>query len=160
MGYGDLRKGRFSARNQEYLVTTVCRSRRPLFRNPDNCYKLADELRHQQQSGNLEWLAWIIMPDHFHGLLRLTDRRSLSDVMREIKGRSARAIGDRIWQPGFHDHALRFEEDRRTAAQYILANPVRSRIVESLRDYPFWYCRWMETGDDPDDFLGERGLSG
>ena len=153
MGYGDLRTGRFSAHNQEYLITTVCRSRRPIFESPSACQTLILECVRQEQCGNLEWHAWIIMPNHFHGLLRLTGDKSLSEIMRGIKGRSAHAIGGRIWQPGFHDHALRFEEDRRTVARYILANPIRSGIVERLCDYPFWYCRWLQPGDDPDRFL-------
>ncbi|MDZ7787770.1 MAG: transposase [Halofilum sp. (in: g-proteobacteria)] len=153
MGYGDLRKGRHSAPGQEYLLTTVCTRRQPLFENRHNAETLIDELRHLQAHGYIEWLAWVLMPDHLHALGSLTGTLPLSGLMQRLKGRSSRALGGSVWQPGFHDHALRAEEDRAAIARYMVANPVRAGLVSSLRDYPYWYCQWFRTGDDPDELL-------
>ncbi len=95
------------------------------------------------------------MPDHLHALVSLTGKLSLSQVMQRVKGRSSRALGGGLWQPGLHDHALRAEEDRVAVGRYVIANPVRAGLVTSLRDWPYWYCRWFEPGDDPDDLLRE-----
>jgi len=49
----------------------------------------------------------------------------------------------KVWQSGFHDHALRHEEDLKAAARYLVANPLRAGLVKSLRDYPFWNAVWL-----------------
>ncbi len=48
-----------------------------------------------------------------------------------------------MWQKGFHDHAIREEEDLRAVARYVVANPVRAGLVQSVRDYPHWDARWV-----------------
>ncbi len=69
--------------------------------------------------------------------------------MHLVKGRSARQINlafgrtQRLWQPGFHDRALRAEEDRLAAARYIVANPLRAGLVRRVADYPHWDCVWL-----------------
>ena len=47
------------------------------------------------------------------------------------------------WQRGFYDHALRKDEDIVTVAEYIVNNPVRSKIVENWIDYPFSWHKWQ-----------------
>ena len=88
------------------------------------------------------------MPDHFHWLLAPKDG-SLEDIVRRVKSRSAVAIkrrlgrDGRIWQRGFHDHALREDEDIQHVARYIVANPLRAGIVKRLGDYPLWDAVWV-----------------
>jgi REP element-mobilizing transposase RayT len=47
------------------------------------------------------------------------------------------------WQEGFHDHALRREEDLRDIARYIVLNPVRAGLVRNIREYPLWDAVWL-----------------
>lgn len=42
-----------------------------------------------------------------------------------------------IWQRGYHDHALRDDEDYFVRIQYLVNNPVRAGLVERIEDYPF-----------------------
>ena len=69
--------------------------------------------------------------------------------MRCTKSRSAIAINRTlrrsgpIWQKGYYDHGLRREEDLRTTARYIVANPLRAGIVKRLADYPHWDAIWL-----------------
>ena len=93
------------------------------------------------------------MPDHLHWVLELRDG-SLSEVMQSFKSRSAREINERrggvgrIWQPGFHDHRVRNEAALLKHVRYALDNPRRRGLVERLADYPFWWCRDMESVAD------------
>jgi REP element-mobilizing transposase RayT len=93
-------------------------------------------------------LAWVVMPDHLHWLVRL-ETLSLSALMRNVKGRSARRLNQHLdltgpfWQAGFHDRALREEEDLRLMARYIVANPIRAGLVERVGDYPLWDAIWL-----------------
>jgi REP element-mobilizing transposase RayT len=86
--------------------------------------------------------------DHWHGLLQPHDGASLSAIMQRAKANASReiarafAIAAPVWQPGFHDRALRSDEDFGDAARYLVANPIRAGLVSSLADYPFWDARW------------------
>lgn len=88
------------------------------------------------------------MPDHFHWLIELQDG-SLSGLMQRIKSLSTKAVslstGRKIslWQRGFHDRALRREEDLVKLARYVVANPLRAELVEKLGDYPLWDAIWV-----------------
>ena len=89
------------------------------------------------------------MPDHLHWLVQL-ESGSLSRLVAGFKAASARAInhllhtpGQPRWQTGFHDHALREEEDLPALARYIVANPLRAGLVASVRAYPHWDAVWL-----------------
>lgn len=148
MSYSNLWKARHSAFGREYLVTTVTFQRAPIFTSFRDARTVCAVLRETQDEGLTEWLAWVIMPDHLHALLRLDGTTDLSALMRTVKGRAAKRIrrdggSGRVWQPHFHDHALRREEDRLAAARYIIANPVRAGLVARVGDYPHWDCVWL-----------------
>ena len=88
------------------------------------------------------------MPDHLHWLIEL-HHNTLSSVMQRTKSRSARAInaqqnsGAQLWQKGYHDRALRYDEDHKKTARYIVANPLRAGLVKRLGDYPHWDALWL-----------------
>jgi len=83
------------------------------------------------------------MPDHLHWLMVLHDG-TLSDVVRLLKGRSARAIGQPIWQANYHDHAVQQEEDLQKMARYIVANPLRANLVSQIGAYSLWDAVWLD----------------
>jgi len=93
-------------------------------------------------------LAYVVMPDHFHWLVQLDREITLHEVVRKLKGRSARRMGKlkfaaaRVWQSGFHDHAVRKEEDLENLANYLIQNPLRAGLVSDVDDYPYWYSAW------------------
>ncbi len=68
---------------------------------------------------------------------------NLSRVVGAVKNVTAHQLGRRLWQAGFHDHGVRAEEDLRSMARYIVANPLRAGLVERLGDYPHWDARWL-----------------
>ena len=149
MTYNVLRKGRFSAPANEYFITTICANRNTIFSDLSLARLFIQLLRDLEHPLQCRWLAWVLMPDHFHGLLRLDGDISLAAVMRHIKGKSSRLINQqqgchgKVWQPGFYDHALRHEEDRLKVARYIVANPLRAGLVNSIGSYPHWDCIWF-----------------
>jgi REP element-mobilizing transposase RayT len=101
-----------------------------------------------EKNGVAQSLAWVVMPDHLHWLVTLQSG-SLSALMQRIKGHSAISINralncqGQLWQNGFHDHALRKDEDVQTVARYIVANPLRAGSVEKIGDYPLWDAIWL-----------------
>ncbi len=147
-GQHRLRTGRFSQTGRLYLLTTVTLNRRPLFGDLMFARRVIQQMRLSDQQERCRSLAWVLMPDHVHWLVELKGG-SLAGLMREFKSRSscalyaAGAARTRIWQRGFHDRALRKEEDVKAAARYIVANPIRAGLVGRVRDYPHWDCVWI-----------------
>jgi len=144
-----LRIGRYSERQHIYLVTAVTHLREPVFSSFAYSRLLIRQLHGLETSGHVQSLAYVLMPDHLHWLLQLYPGYRLEAVLRLLKGRSAveinRQRGRRgaLWQDGYHDHAVRRDEDLTAIARYIVMNPVRAGLVKSVRDYPHWDAVWL-----------------
>jgi putative transposase len=133
--------------NGAYFVTTCVQNREPLLGTlkPETVkysplgtivetawFDLPNHYRH------VELDAFIIMPDHIHGIIWLHDMPEtvgdgVGDGLRPSPTRhgfSARRIneargtqGQPFWQRGFYDHIVRLENDLEQIRQYILENP-------------------------------------
>ena len=139
----NLRKGRVSLSNHIYLVTAVTASRKAVFASFDaariaaRCFHDKDIVRQART------LAFVIMPDHLHWLLQLENEGNLSGVVRLYKAKVTLSLRQKIWQRGFHDHALRGDEDLRDVARYVIANPLRSGLAKSVGEYSHWDAIWL-----------------
>ena len=148
MTWNDLRKGRFSHEYEEYFITFNTHNREPYFNdfNDFNSAQLfAQQITANETKNKCAWLTWVLMPDHFHGLLCINPNGSaLSKTIKGLKGSSSFIINKeykrqkQFWQPSFYDRALRADEDRKSVARYILANPLRKGLVDNISNYPFW----------------------
>jgi REP element-mobilizing transposase RayT len=93
--------------------------------------------------------AFVVMPDHVHWLLQLGGNGQLSAVVQYVKSVSAHRLNKRlgrrgpVWQDGFHDRALRRDEDLKMVARYILGNPVRAGLAETVAEYSHWDAIWL-----------------
>ncbi len=149
----DLRIGRLSELDRPYLITTTTFERSPIFLNIDSGWLVAKEIHRLEQKKWSRSLCWVVMPDHIHWLFVLR-QRSLARMIQALKSRSAISINrhrgrsGRVWQPGFHDRALRRDEDIKKVARYVIANPLRAGLVENITDYPLWSAVWIERGAD------------
>ena len=100
------------------------------------------------QDSTDENLCFVVMPDHVHWLFQLSKGHELSCVVSRTKGRSSFRINRMqrragpMWQAGFHDHAVRQEEDIENLAHYTIVNPVRAGLVGLAEDYPHWWSQW------------------
>jgi REP element-mobilizing transposase RayT len=146
-----LRRGRASIPGQVYLLTFVVDRRRPVFARPTPARVVAQTLSCPRLWKDNELLAWVLMPDHFHGLARLGDADPLNKLVNRLKSATGRQVNrvlrrdGALWQRGFHDHALRTDEDLVATARYIVANPLRAGLVSQIGDYPYWDARWLSA---------------
>ncbi len=149
-GHTALRRGRASIPGQVYHLTSVTADRAPVFSDWNVGRLLPPMLNDAALLGESKTLAWVLMPDHLHWLLQLGGDRSLPDVVRRLKSASAIRINKAtgrsgsLWESAFHDHALRRDEDIRRSARYIIANPLRAGLVNSIGDYPLWDAIWLD----------------
>lgn len=143
-----LRLGRYSETGRVYIVTTVVHGRHPIFADWYAACACARSLHAAPADTSVTSLAWVVMPDHVHWLFSLNEG-SLERVMQRFKSRAARAVNASmgaegvVWQRGYHDHAVRREEDLRALARYVIGNPVRAGLARSVGAYPFWDAAWL-----------------
>jgi len=153
-GQRALRRGRVSLPGCAYVVTTVTAGRAPLFGAFAAARVVVRTLAEVAAERATASLAFVVMPDHVHWLLVLGDA-PLEDVVRGFKGRSAWRLGREsglpspTWQRGYHDRALRADDDLRVVARYVVGNPVRAGLVSCIGDYPHWDCAWDARELDP-----------
>jgi REP element-mobilizing transposase RayT len=86
-----------------------------------------------------------IMPNHWHAMFvpRRECSRSLTEILRRVKGRSARAInllfGDsgQFWQREWFDRWMRSDAEFEKCVAYIRNNPVKAGLVRRTEDHPW-----------------------
>lgn len=137
-----LRKGRHSQSGHFYLITTVTLDRQPLFDDFQSARVLINILREASLRNQAQTWAFVVMPDHLHWLMQLGDE-SLSKTVQRIKRLTSAQLGRRVWQDGFHDRAVRREENLKAMARYVIANPIRAGLAESVGDYSHWDAAWL-----------------
>ena len=142
-----LRAGRFSEVGRPYLVTVACHERQHVFGllSAGRCFARAIGA----MDGDAETWCWVAMSDHVHWLMAPRGGLDLSRCVQKLKALTTRSlwkgefVSGQIWQRGFHDRALRREEDLKAMARYVIANPVRAGLVSSVRDWPLWDAAWI-----------------
>jgi putative transposase len=79
--------------------------------------------------------AFIVMPNHVHGIIILSDqsdrRHAISEIVRGFKTFSARRASERagrrgtLWQRGYYEHVIRNETALDRIRGYIANNPLQ-----------------------------------
>ena len=151
-GHSALRRGRVSLAGCTYLITFATQDRVPLFSDfriaACACRAMTDPRLWRRST----LLTWVLMPDHWHGLVQTGAGEPLSGLVRRLKCNSARRVraclepAPKIWAPAFHDRALRHEESVAEAARYVVMNPVRAGLAPNPGSYPYWDALWIAEG--------------
>ena len=90
-------------------------------------------------------IAAVVMPDHMHMILIPFESISLSQIMKGIKGASARKINlmrnttGTIWQDESFDRIIRDQKEFIEKLQYMANNPVKAGLAIDTWSYPGWY---------------------
>ncbi|MHC1744389.1 MAG: transposase [Syntrophobacteraceae bacterium] len=143
-----------------YFVTVVTRARYPYFKNGIACQILLDAFRSARTRRSFRLGALVIMPDHWHALIKPGDREAIESIVGSIKQRTFHASShDRLhgmhsgsaafhggvcevirWQPRFMDHRIRDEADYFQHVEYMRLNPHRQELVETEDEaWPWWF---------------------
>ena len=145
----NLLKGRVSIPGQIYHLTVCTLGRKPWF-SDFRCARIVVQGMRQLHDGHyLHSLAWVIMPDHLHWLIQIGEQKTLAELVRLFKGKTARELNrylnrqGAVWQRGYYDHALRRTEDIKQVARYLVANPLRAGLVQRIEEYSHWDAIWL-----------------
>ncbi|HYC76924.1 MAG TPA: transposase [Planctomycetota bacterium] len=97
-------------------------------------------------------LAWVVMPNHVHVMVRLARGVRLSAVVHGWKRASATAINRAlrrngpVWFPEHFDRVVRAADDADAIRGYIEMNPVRAGLVATPGDWPYSSIRGRIAG--------------
>jgi len=155
-------QGRRSIEGQAYLVTFTTHARRPLFAEAAAAMAAARASEDIKLWTRSSLLAWVLMPDHWHGVVLLGPGDDLPLLVQRLKTGTARAVRQaqhdnrQVWAVGFHDHALRADEALVDAARTIVCSPVHAGLVPRVGDYPYWNAAWVELWESGRDLRRSR----
>ena len=149
-----------------YFFTVVTYRRRRLLTTDlaRGCLRAAIEMARDRRP--FEMPAIVLLPDHLHALWSLPPGDAdYSTRWRRIKERftadylaqggsegpssaSRRNRGERgVWQRRFWEHAIKDENDFERHFDYIHYNPVKHRLVDCPRQWPYsTFSRWSAAG--------------
>lgn len=115
--------------------------------------------------------AVVIMPDHVHVIIQPLEKSkdvyySLAEVMHSIKSYSANEINKMlnrkgtVWLDENFDRIVRDEHEFLEKMNYIVYNPVKSRLVEAPQSYKWLYARgWINDEVRVEQALVEQASS-
>jgi putative transposase len=133
------------------VLTVTTLFRRPVFRDPRAARAVAQLQARTLPPDRAAWLAWVLMPDHWQGLLVCGRDDSLAALVGRFKAMTTRAVDPRhrvngwLWGRGHREAPLATDQSLGDAARILVAAPRRAGLVTSLADYPYWQSAW-----DPD----------
>ena len=120
----------FSEKIEEYLDNGYGSC---ILRNYEIAELAANSLKHFDGL-RYDILAWCIMPNHVHVVLRPKNRHKLEDILHSWKSFTAHEINKitggegEVWQKEYYDHLVRDEEDLNRVVNYVLNNPLNANL--------------------------------
>ncbi|TQR14874.1 REP-associated tyrosine transposase [Psychrobacillus lasiicapitis] len=130
--------------NSYYHVTMRGNNRQPIFGTHQDIYELIRAFHHTHSKYPFEILAYCIMTNHYHILIK-SDKDSLSKVMASINKRYSNSYAKRynhvgrIYQQRYFAKEVDSPLGLLTVSKYIHRNPIETKqpMVERLEWYPY-----------------------
>ena len=125
-----------------YFLTFCCADRKDAFTDASAVDLVMTQFLRASSDDHMAIIACCFMPDHVH--LVVEGSREDSDLTRFVT-RAKQLSGyhykkmhqSRLWQRYSYERVLRAEESTRCVVAYVLENPVRAGLAQTVRDYPF-----------------------
>ncbi len=118
-------------------------------RQPEVAKIVADAIRFHAGE-HFDLLAWVVMSNHVHAVVRPFPGHTLSQILKSWKGFSAREANrflqreGEFWQGESYDHLIRDDEDMHRCCHYTTMNPVNARLCERAEAWP-WSSAYRQT---------------
>lgn len=98
--------------------------------------------------------AWVVMPNHVHAVLWPMPNHTLSEILKNWKGFTAREankmlrqVGATFWQPESFDHWIRDDNEKARIWRYVVNNPVKARLCAAPEDWR-WSSAWRGSREE------------
>lgn len=156
----------FQEERYAYFVTCTIVEWLPVFTTDAYCQIILDSLAYVRKHKMTQLNAYVLMPTHLHAVLWPQDGTSLSNVLRDFKRFTSRAISNeaqkqnddrfleiftqarqmgrstdvsdyQVWQEGSHPEAIYTRDFAQQKIDYIHKNPIRAGLAQSILDWPY-----------------------
>ena len=123
---------------------------RRLLQTERNAGLFIDVLRSLVAERKFELHDFVIMPDHVHLLIEVSNDMTIEKAMQLIKGRFSHRLSHElgykgeVWQRGFTEEQVMNRESFEMHRVYIAQNPVKAGMVASADEFPFCF-RYLAT---------------
>jgi putative transposase len=128
-----------------FFATTSTSMGKRVLQTERNAGLLIDVLRSLVAERKFELHDFVIMPDHVHLLIEVSNDMTIEKAMQLIKGRFSHRLSHElgykgeVWQRGFTEEQVMNRESFEMHREYITQNPVKAGMVTSADDFPFCY---------------------
>jgi putative transposase len=156
------------------FITTSTYRRAPLFLSQRFCRCFVQRLEEVREEMKFLPIGWVLMPDHFHLLVKPQPAETTPLILKGLKEETAERILEtlrrnpqhpwcrkmlarlrlpptvhdeshyRLWQRRFFPFNVYSEKKRRDKLDYMHNNPVKHGLVKAPGDWP-WSCRGGEV---------------
>lgn len=115
--------------------------------NPAVASMIADTIRYWN-GRHYRLMAWCVMPNHVHLVMRLLPGRTLAQAVHSLKSFTAKRANQILkrqgpfWQREYYDRLIRNGNELDRAVRYVLDNPIQAGLSA-------W--KWVGAADEVDD---------
>ena len=106
----------------------------------ENAQLVVDNWRHFD-GVKYELLAYVVMPNHVHVLIKVLGDWTLASIIHSWKSFTAKKTSvpgyDSVWYRDYFDRYIRDDAHLNKAVHYILQNPVKAGLVRRAKDWPW-----------------------
>jgi putative transposase len=134
-----------------------------LFHEEDDFLEMLARLKQVSQTQKLEIIAFVLMPNHLHLLLRQSEA-NLYEAMRELFSRYAQRHNKKYERKGhlfggpYRQAVCLDEAYALTVSLYIHLNPVRAGLVHQPKYYRWSSCRLFTESEMGESFVSPRRI--
>lgn len=128
--------------------------RHKLFIEKDNYLYILRRTKKYTKEFDLTVIAYCLMPNHYHFLIRQDGNTSLGELPKRVFGGYSRAVNKRygwsgtLFEGRFKAKTVTTDNYLYQLCRYINANPVKDGIVKRLEDWPYSnYLEWVGLRD-------------
>lgn len=143
---------RYYLNNHYIFITVVTYNRNKIL--IENIDLLKECLKNAKDKFGVEFFGIVIMPDHFHIIMKSKEAQDFSKIISTVKRSFTQAIDEDfkdenisasrikrnekgVWQRRFYEHIIRDEKDLYNHLDYIHYNPVKHGYVNNIKDWKF-----------------------
>lgn len=136
-----------------YFFTIVTYQRNPIL--VENIELLRESFKYVKSQHNFTIDAIVILPDHLHAIMSFDDASSYPKIIGQIKKYFSSHCDPKyyqhikqsysreqqnykpVWQKRFYEHTIRDERDYQLRLDYIHYNPVKHKLVGSVKEWEY-----------------------
>ena len=158
------RKPREFGAGEAYHLTARGTNRQPIFLDDHDRRRFLGALRRASNARAWSCLAYCLMGNHFHLMIRAHER-AVSPGMRDLLGGYSRYFNRRhdreghLFKARFHDVHVARDAQAMAVVRYIALNPVRAGLTDRPEDWPWSsYAAMLGPAGVSDHVVDEHAL--